>query len=50
MTTKADQVVDRGADKLEEMAERTAAEDGVKAKVSEELAGDAEFCGSSSPA
>ena len=34
MTTKADQAVDRGADKLEEIAERTAAEDGVKAKVS----------------
>jgi len=43
MTTKADQAVDRGADKLEELAERTAAEDGVKAKVSDELAGDAEF-------
>ena len=43
MTTKADQVVDRGADKLEEMSERTAAEEGVKAKLSEELAGDAEF-------
>ena len=43
MTTKADHVVDRGADKLDEIAERTAAEDGVKAKLSEELAGDAEF-------
>ena len=43
MTTKADQAVDRGADKLEELAERTAAGDGVKAKVSDELAGDAEF-------
>ena len=43
MTTKADQAVDRGADKLEELAERTTAEDGVKAKVSDELAGDAEF-------
>ena len=43
MTTKADQAVDRGADKLEEIAERTAAEDGVKAKLSDELAGDAAF-------
>ena len=43
MTTKADQAVERGADKLEKLAERTAAEDGVKAKVSDELAGDAEF-------
>ncbi len=43
MTTKADQAVDRGADKLEELAERTTAEDGVKAKVSDELAGDADF-------
>ena len=43
MTTKADQVVDRGADKLEELAERTAAEGGVKAKLSDELADDAAF-------
>lgn len=43
MTTKADQVVDRGADKLEELAERTAAEGGVKAKLSSELADDAAF-------
>ena len=43
MTTKADQVVDRGADKLDEIAERTASEEGVKAKLSDELAGDAEF-------
>jgi len=43
MTTKADKVVDRGADRLDEIAERTAAEEGVKAKLSEELAGDAEF-------
>jgi len=43
MTTKADQVVERGADKLEELAERTAAEGGVKAKLSDELADDAAF-------
>jgi hypothetical protein len=43
MTTKADQVVDRGADRLEELAERTAAEGGVKAKLSDELADDAAF-------
>jgi hypothetical protein len=43
VTTKADQVVDRGADKLDELAERAAADDGVKAKLSDELAGDAEF-------
>ena len=43
MTTKADQAVEHGADKLDELAERTAAEDGVKAKLSDELAGDAAF-------
>jgi len=43
MTTKADQAVEHGADKLEELAKRTAAEDGVKAKLSDELAGDAAF-------
>ena len=43
MTTKADQAVERGADKLDELAERTAADGGAKAKLSDELAGDAEF-------
>jgi hypothetical protein len=43
MTTKADHVVDRGADKLEKLAERTVAEGGVKAKLSDELADDAAF-------
>lgn len=43
MTTKADQVVDRGADKLDELAERAAAEGGVKAKLADELADDAAF-------
>jgi hypothetical protein len=43
MTTKADEVVDKGADKLDELAEKTAADNGVKAKVSKELADDAAF-------
>jgi hypothetical protein len=43
MTTKADEVVDKGADKLDELAEKTAAGDGMKAKVSKELADDAAF-------
>ena len=43
MTTKADQVVDRGADKLEGLAEKTAADGGLKAKLSDELADDAAF-------
>jgi hypothetical protein len=41
--TRADQVVERGADKLEALSERTAAEGGLKAKLSNELAEDAEF-------
>ena len=43
MTTRADEVVDRGADKLDELAERTAAEGGLKGKLSDELADDAAF-------
>ena len=43
MTTKADEVVDRGADKLEELSERTAAQGGLKGKLSDELAEDAAF-------
>ena len=43
MTTRADEVVDKGADKLDELAEKTAAGDGVKAKLSDELADDAAF-------
>ena len=43
MTTKADQIVDRGADKLEELAERGAAEGGLKGKLADELADDAAF-------
>jgi hypothetical protein len=41
--TKADQVVDRGADKLEELSDRTAAEGGLRARLSNELAEDAVF-------
>jgi hypothetical protein len=41
--TKADQVVERGADKLESVSERMAAEGGVKAKLADELADDAAF-------
>ena len=43
MTTKADEVVDKGADKLDELSQKTAAGDGVKAKVADELADDAAF-------
>lgn len=43
MTTKADRVVEKGADKLEELSERTAAESGLRARLSKELAEDAVF-------
>jgi len=43
MTTKADQVVDRAADHLQEMADKAATEGGVAAKVAQPLADDAEF-------
>lgn len=43
MTTKADQVVDKAADQLQEMADRAAAEGGVAAKLAQPLADDAEF-------
>jgi hypothetical protein len=43
MTTKADEVVDKGADSLDELAQKTAADKGVKAKLSDELADDAAF-------
>ena len=43
MTTKADELVDRGAEKLERLSERAAAEGGMKAKVADELAEDAAF-------
>jgi hypothetical protein len=41
--TKVDQVVERGADKLESVSGRMAAEGGVKAKLADELADDAAF-------
>jgi hypothetical protein len=41
--TKADQLVDRGADKLEGVSERLAGDGGVKAKLADELADDAAF-------
>jgi hypothetical protein len=43
MTTRADEVVDKGADSLDQLAQKTAAESGVKAKLSDELADDAAF-------
>ena len=43
MTTKADQVVDRAADQLQEMADKAAAEGGVAAKFAQPLADDAAF-------
>jgi hypothetical protein len=41
--TRADQVVDRGADKLEELSDRAAAEGGLRARLADELADDAVF-------
>jgi hypothetical protein len=41
--TTADQKIDRLADKLQELANRTAAEGGAKAKLAEPLAEDADF-------
>jgi len=43
MTTKADQVVDKAADQLQEMADKAATEGGVAAKLAQPLADDAEF-------
>lgn len=40
---KADQVIDRAADRLRELANRAAAEGGVAAKLAEPLADDAAF-------
>ena len=40
---KGDQLVERGADKLEELSERAAAEGGLKRKLADELAEDAAF-------
>jgi len=41
--TKADQLVDKAASRLQELADNSAASGGVKAKVAQELADDAEF-------
>jgi hypothetical protein len=41
--TKVDQVVERGADKLEGASDRLAGNGGVKAKLADELADDAAF-------
>jgi hypothetical protein len=42
-TTKADQIVDKAAARLQELADRAAAEGGVKAKLAQPLADDAAF-------
>lgn len=42
-TTKADQLVDRAASRLQELADRAAAEGGVAAKLAQPLADDAQF-------
>ena len=41
--TKGDQLVDNAANRLQGLADKAAAEGGVKAKVAQELADDAEF-------
>lgn len=43
MTTKADTVVERGADRLQQLADKAAGRDGVAAKLAEPLAEDAAF-------
>jgi hypothetical protein len=43
MTTKADQVFDRAADRLRKLSDRAAAEGGVAAKLAQPLAEDAAF-------
>ena len=43
MTTKADQLVEKGADRLQALADKAATEGGVKAKLAQELADDAAF-------
>jgi hypothetical protein len=43
MTAKADQVVERAADRLRQLADRAAAEGGVAAKLAEPLSEDAAF-------
>jgi hypothetical protein len=41
--TRVDETIDRAADKLQELAEKAAAQDGFKAKLAEPLAEDAAF-------
>jgi len=43
VTTKADEIVERGADRLQGLSERASAGDGFKAKLADELADDAAF-------
>jgi hypothetical protein len=43
MTAKADQIVDKAANRLQELAERAAREGGVASKIAEPLADDAAF-------
>jgi hypothetical protein len=43
MTTKADHLVDRAADQLQEMANKAAAEGGLAGKFAQELADDSAF-------
>jgi hypothetical protein len=43
MTTKADHVVDKAADRIQEMADKAAAQEGVTAKLAQPLADDAAF-------
>jgi hypothetical protein len=43
MTTKADQVVDKAADHLQDAADKAAAEGGIAAKIAQPLADDAAF-------
>ena len=43
MTRKADQLIDRAADRLRETADRAAAQGGIAAKLAEPLAEDAAF-------
>ena len=42
-TTRADQIVDNAASRLQQLADRAAAEGGLKARFAEELADDAAF-------
>jgi hypothetical protein len=43
MSTKADEMVERAASRLEELSEEAAGSDGIKAKLAPELAEDADF-------